>query len=101
MMGKRANTRSRIYVAFWFLGSPLMRIVIIFLCVVLSMLLGYINGYAPFWEDVQLPAAVQARSARIDTNTLEAIIEGGKQRGIHNIHMYDQYRTLFAITSGG
>ncbi len=78
-----------------FLGSPLIRLAIIFLSVVVAAYLGYINGYAPFWGDVQFPAAVQARNARIDIDTLQAIIEGEKQRSIHTIHTYDQYRTLF------
>lgn len=100
MMGKLPSTRSKTYVTLRFLGSPLIRLAIIFLSVAGAVFLGYFNGYAPFWEDVQLPAAVQARSARINTNTLETIIRGGKQRNSHNTHAYDQYRALFTTVSG-
>ena len=100
MMDKLLN-RKTAYRTLRFLGSPLIRLVIIFFSVVVAIYLGYINGYAPFWEDVQFPSAVQTRSARIDTNTLEAIIEEGKQRNIHSIHTYDQYQVLFTTASGG
>lgn len=99
-MTRRSNSKDMLRSALRVLGGPIMRLVFVLVCVIISGYLAYTYAYAPLFDDVELPAAVQARNARIDTATLDAIAEGMKGRAAHVPHTYDQYRSFFAAPAG-
>lgn len=81
------------------LGGPIIRLITIAIFLVFSLYLGYRHAYAPLFDDVQLPAAVQVESVRINTTILDPINAATAGRRSHVPHTYDQYRTLFAPVS--
>ncbi len=99
-MTPMASSRNEVIrAAMAFLGGPIIRLMIIAIFLVLSLYLGYLNAYAPLFDDVQLPAAVQAQSARINMNALDAIDSATTKRVNHTPNVYGQYRALFAPSS--